>query len=375
LTNFGTTFMEDHFQKQLQERETDGLLRRLKPELIGIDFSSNDYLGIAKRNAFDIQKKWSKGAGGSRLLTGNSNFAEILEARIASFHGFPSALLFNSGYVANLGLFSAVANRNDIILLDEYAHASMIDGARLSNAKLWRFKHNDMKSLEEKLKRANGHVYLGVESVYSMTGEEVPLEQLVELTAQYGAALIVDEAHAVGVYGKKGEGRMAALNLQRKANAVVVPFGKAMGCHGAVVLGSPALRQYLLNFSRPLIYTTALPEQALQIIEQAYSQVELAVAQREIIQHLIEHFHRCIERLSFGRWSETKGAIQSMIIPDSDTIKRISEQLQQSGFNVYPILYPTVKKEEECIRFSLHAFNTTQEVDALFRALEKTSGL
>ena len=160
-------------------------------------------------------------------------------------------MIFNSGYQANIGLFAAVAQKGDTIISDELIHASMIDGIRLSYASRLRFKHNDIKDLEKQLKKAKGNIFIGIESVYSMDGNLAPLTKMARLAKKYKAHLIVDEAHATGVFGKQGSGLVCALGLEDQVFARMHTFGKALGCHGAIVLGSEILKKYLVNFARP----------------------------------------------------------------------------------------------------------------------------
>jgi len=212
---------DESISSELALRKTKGLLRQLPKENNLIDFCSNDYLGLARSKELadkvlsDLEKEQNAGGStGSRLITGNSSFAEELEAFIAEYHKAEAGLLFNSGYDANLGLLSAVPNRNDTVVHDELVHASIRDGIRLGLTKSYAFRHNDLSHLETQLKRAENSIFVVVESVYSMDGDLAPLKEICFLCKKYAAQLIVDEAHATGVFGKKGEGRVVALNLQ-----------------------------------------------------------------------------------------------------------------------------------------------------------------
>ena len=181
-------------------------------------------------------------------------------------HNADAGLIFNSGYDANLGLFSALPQRGETIIADELIHASIIDGARLSYANRYTFRHNDLQSLEDKLKQAKGNCYVVIESVYSMDGDTPPIAEILTLTEQYEANLIVDEAHAVGLYGFG----LIDQQFQDRVFARIVTFGKALGCHGAIVLGSNLLREYLINFARSFIYTTAASFHQMASIKMAY---------------------------------------------------------------------------------------------------------
>src|SRR5690606_18769580 len=188
------------------------------------------------------------------------------EDYIKEFHGSEAALIYNSGYDANIGFFSSVPQRGDIILYDELVHASIREGIRLSHARAFKFKHNDLQDLDSLLLKYNSkqdnldqrYIYVVTESVFSMDGDTALLEGLTNITDIQGAYLIVDEAHATGVFGKKGQGLVQHLDLQKRVFARIITFGKAMGAHGAVITGSKLLGDYLINFSRSFIYTTAL---------------------------------------------------------------------------------------------------------------------
>lgn len=254
--------VEKDITKKLAERKSSGTYRTLKPESNLIDFCSNDYLGFSRsaivkdkiNEEINNNRLVLNGSTGSRLISGNLAYTENLEKEISTLFKSEAGLLFNSGYDANLGLLSSLPQRGDTIITDEFIHASVIDGARLSYANRYTFKHNDVVSLEAKLKQAKGNCYVVIESVYSMDGDSPPILELLKLTEQYNAHLIVDEAHAVGLYYT---GIITQLKLEDRVFARIVTFGKALGCHGAIILGSNLLREYLINFARSFIYTTA----------------------------------------------------------------------------------------------------------------------
>ena len=229
--------VEEKMKQRLAERQQAGLLRVLPPPLDGLtDFCSNDYLGLA--HSLEQPSTQFAGATGSRLISGNTTAAEELEMTIAQFHGAEAALLFPSGYTANIGLLPAISTRHDTIIYDKLLHASLRDGIGLSQSKAYSFAHNDLTDLERKLQIAKGEKWVVVESVYSMDGDQAPLEAMAQLCESYDANLIVDEAHGTGVLGQRGEGLVSALGLENKVWARVHTFGKAMGSHGAAVLGS-----------------------------------------------------------------------------------------------------------------------------------------
>ena len=364
----------DYIKQQLVERQSAGNYRELKPEGELADFCSNDYLGFARSGALKdaIEAEITRyahaknGSTGSRLLAGNSLYAEALEAAVAAFHGFEAGLIYNSGYDANLGLFSCLPQRGDTIIIDELAHASVIDGARLSYANRYSFKHNDPESLQEKLKHAKGTVYIAVESIYSMDGDAAPLKVIAGIARQHGAHLIVDEAHATGVFGC---GLVEESGLQAQVFAKVVTFGKALGCHGAIVLGSDLLRRYLINFSRSFIYTTAAPFHQFAAIKMAYRLLQQPVPERELLHRNIRFFKEHF--INQANLILSNSAIQCLLLKSNDRAKALSGLLQADGFDVRPILSPTVAAGAERVRICLHSFNTITELEQLLLIINK----
>ncbi|RFZ86037.1 8-amino-7-oxononanoate synthase [Mucilaginibacter terrenus] len=346
------------------------MYRILKPENNLIDVCSNDYLGFARshkmRDAIlmevNAHVQSLNGSTGSRLLSGNTTYAEGLEKEIANWHNAEAGLLFNSGYDANIGLFSSVPQKGDTIICDELIHASIIDGARLSYANRYSFKHNDLESLEAKLKAAKGNCYVVIESVYSMDGDTPPILQIQELTAKYGANLIIDEAHAVGLYPR---GLIAELGVQDKVFARVVTFGKALGCHGAMVLGSETLRNFLVNFARSFIYTTAASFHQLASVKIAYQMLTTADVLIAPLKQNIATFKNGIAESKSFPLLPSSSAIQCIVLNSNEKAREVAGALQEAGFDARPILSPTVPKGLERIRICLHSFNTTQEIQLL----------
>ncbi len=358
---------EEFIKAKLDERLSNGTYRKLKPESALIDFCSNDYLGFARS---PVLKKWIEeeviankhalnGSTGSRLLSGNSAYTESLEQDIADFHQAEVGLIYNSGYDANLGLFSALPQRGDTIITDELIHASIIDGARLSHANRYTFRHNDLQSLEEKLKHASGNCYVVIESVYSMDGDTPPIKEILELTDKYKASLIVDEAHAVGLYGK---GLINQMGLESNIFARIVTFGKALGCHGAIILGSNLLREYLINFSRSFIYTTASSFHQIASIKMAYKLLPKSEGEIQKLQSNIHLFKQQIKTGPGYHLLPSDSIIQCLVVGSNENAKQMAQQLQNAGLDVRPILSPTVPKGTERLRICLHSFNTTNEL-------------
>lgn len=365
--------MKSHYQnieQKLSSRKSENAFRELKFNENLIDFCSNDYLGLASEKEIHVLDSVEQfGSTGSRLISGNYKQTIELENYLADFYKAESGLLFNSGYNANVGLFSCIAHRNDTIIYDELIHASIRDGIKLSNANSFSFKHNDVAALVEKIKKAKGNIYVAVESIYSMDGDEAPLVEMIELCKKFDAALIVDEAHATGVFGDKAEGLTVALGLENDVFARVVTFGKALGCHGAVVLGNKLLRDYLINYSRAFIYTTALPLTAVVTIKNAHLFLEKNLDRIEKLKENIKYFRESTLNFKLSTFNSIS-AIQCIVISGNDEVKNLAEKVQSEGFDVRPILSPTVPKGEERLRICLHAFNTKVQIDGLFKAIE-----
>ena len=373
-------------QQKLQQREEQNALRKLPIANDLIDFASNDYIGFAKNETIfhethqlllDKNIKIN-GATGSRLLSGNHELYKETEDYIAKFHYVESALIFNSGYDANIGFFSAVPQRNDIILYDELCHASIRDGIQMSNSKAYKFQHNDFEELEKLItkfqpitdNRQPTTVYIITESVFSMDGDSPSMEELTKLSEKYKAYLVVDEAHALGVFGEQGEGLLQSFGLQDKVFARIVTFGKGLGCHGAAVLGSYKLKSYLVNFARSFVYTTGLSPHSVATILQSYKQLKKEKEAIEKLKSNIIFFNQ--EKMRLGLkpiFVYSKSAIQCAIIPGNEKVKNIASQIQQKDFDVRPILSPTVPECQERLRVCLHSYNSENEITNVLNLL------
>ncbi|MEJ8755859.1 8-amino-7-oxononanoate synthase [Pontibacter sp. H259] len=364
-------------KKKLAERAAQGNLRALKTTTGLVDFCSNDYLGLARskklrkliRQEEDKYTSLPLGATGSRLLSGNHLLFEELESIIAAYHKGKAALLYNSGYMANVGLLSALPQRGDTVFYDEASHASMKDGLRLSFAKSYSFRHNDVADLQQKLKLATGQVYVIVESVYSMGGDKAPLEDLAILCEKHNAALIVDEAHALGLYGEKGEGLTVALGLQDKVFAQVITYGKAMGNHGAAIVAPNVLRDYLINYSRAFIYTTGLPTHNLIALKCAYSLLPELTKEREHVKQLARQLQENLNKIPSIMCPSSDSVILSVFTEDVAQLKPLALYLQQKSFDVRPVMSPTVPIGKERLRVIVHAYNTEEEIVGLVQAI------
>jgi 8-amino-7-oxononanoate synthase len=362
---------EDFLDKKSGERKLADALRTLIVNHNKTDFCSNDYLGIVKNKLIEksIPENLSHGSTGSRLLSGNYSLIEETENFIANFHEAESGLIFNSGYDANTGLLSCVPQKGDVIIYDQLSHASIRDGIRLSFATSFSFVHNDSNDLEKKLSSAasfHKNIFVVTESVFSMDGDKAPLTDISNLCEKYNAGLIVDEAHATGVIGEKGEGLVQHLHLQQKCFARIHTFGKACGCHGAVVLGSDRLKEYLINFSRQFIYSTSLPPSATAAVAASYNIFPSLNKERNRLNNLITFFQKESSRYTVLN-SDTP--IQVVIIPGNEEVKKVAFCLQENKLDVRAILYPTVPKGKERLRIVFHAFNTEVETQRLMELL------
>ena len=385
--------IEKHLFSIIEERKRQSLFRSLQTSNNLVDFCSNDYLGFSQKIEQNSENySFPSGATGSRLLAGNTQFIEDLEQEIADFHGAESGLIFNSGYDANVGLLSCIPQKNDILITDEIIHASMIDGARLSYAVRYKFKHNDVEDLEKKLallpifrektfdsnlksdengRSTSGATFIAVESVYSMDGDLANLAAIVNLSEKYGANLIVDEAHATGIFGKNGRGLVCELGLEDKVFARVITFGKALGCHGAIVLGSKNLRDYLINFARTFIYTTAAPMHTQESVRQAYQLLKSTDFSNKKLHHLIHFFKGQATQISDLELIPSLSAIQCIIVTGNEKCREMAMKLQNTGLDIRPIVSPTVPKGKERLRICLHEFNTEEEILRIFEVLKK----
>lgn len=361
----------DFLIKKLDERQNSGNLRQLPGQTGLLDFVSNDYLGLAQNKDlsqmirdFELADSPMIGGTGSRLLSGNHHYYQQTEDQLKTLFEAESVLVFNSGYHANQALVSSVAEKGDTIIYDLLSHVCLKEGAWLSKADTIAFRHNDLEDLEHKLRLAKGKKFVLTETVFSMDGDIAPLKEIVTLCEKYQAYLIVDEAHSTGSYGMGGAGLLHKLGLTSRVFARVYTFGKAMGVHGACVAGSKILIDYLINFARPFIYTTSLPPVSLIAIAQSFKYL---AAHPELQDELEKRIH--LFRNSFAD-SISETAIQPVLIGSNEKAREASLKLSKQGFDVRPILSPTVQRGSERLRISLHTFNTSDQIDQLTSALK-----
>ena len=368
--------------KSIHKRAQDNSLRELTIAKEGVDFYSNDYLGFANSESIfsDASKLCEKyklkknGATGSRLISGNHQLYQITEDFLAQYHQAEAALLFNSGYDANIGFFSSVPQKGDIIFYDELIHASIRDGISMSHAKAYKFQHNDIGDLQHRISRQeiseNTSVYIVTEAIFSMDGDFAPLLKMADFSVENNFYLVVDEAHSTGVFDLNGQGLVSQLKLQDKVFARIHTFGKAIGAHGAVVLGSSELKTYLINFARSFIYTTGLPPHALATVLAVFKKLEHNNSVLELLKVNIQCFKSELKIAKIDHYFiESESAIQCAIITGNDVVKKIASRFQEKGYLVKPILSPTVPKGKERLRFCLHSFNSKEEIKGIVQLL------
>lgn len=339
-----------HIQDSIEHLKSIGQFRELRNYEKGIDFFSNDYLGLGKSFIDCTHEDAHWGSTGSRLISGNHYYYDCLENFLSQWLK-KTALIFGSGYMANLGVLSSIPTRHDTILYDSLCHASLKDGIRLSLAKSYPFAHNDYEKLENLIKKSSGDIYVVVESVYSMDGDSPNPEILKSLVSKYGVYLIVDEAHSFGICGEEGKGWIQQNHLEEYTFLGIFPMGKAVGAYGAFVLAESVVIQYLINHARTFIYSTALPPALLYGIYQNLLKLRTAEKQRKHIKELSKYFDY--------QW------IYPLIVPGNEECKNYASVLQSHGILVKAILSPTVPVRKERIRIVLHATNTVEEVNLL----------
>lgn len=356
-------------EKKLNDRISNQTFRSLKCYKNGIDFFSNDYLGYSKNNELINRVKelnqtiTNLGSTGSRLISGNSKTLMEVEDYLANFYDSESALLFPSGFIANLALFSCIAQKGDTILYDELIHASIREAVRLSFAKTFSFKHLNYKDLENKIKKSEGEVYVVLEGLYSMDGDVPDANKLIELKNKYNFHLMFDEAHSGGIIGKNFKGFYENLPANFCFSRVHT-FGKAFGYHGAIITGSHFLKEYLVNFSKPFIYSTGIPEETAKIIQIIHQfHLKNSKIENEKLQTNILYYKKL-----FG--SEQNFPIQTLFIND---VKKVEQYLLNNNILVKAIFPPTVPENTERIRVVLHSYNTKEEIEKLYEMIKNCS--
>ncbi|MHB9026945.1 MAG: 8-amino-7-oxononanoate synthase [Armatimonadota bacterium] len=375
----------------LQQRKDEQLLRRLsmlagraparaitnvaEPALI--DFSSNDYLGLSAHPALicaaqEALTLYGVGAGSSRLMSGDLAVHHELEAAVADFKGTEAALVFNSGYQANLGILPALTDRHDAIFADTLSHASLLDGAILSRAKLIRFRHNDMGHLADLLREHRAgftRALLVTESVFSMDGDRAPLRELVALKERYNCRLLVDEAHATGVFGPRGRGCIEAEGLTGQVEFVMGTFSKALGGFGAFLASTQLVKDYLVNAARSFIYSTALPPAIIAADTAALYLLEDEPKLGEKLLLKAGRFRRALKREGWNTGGESQ--IVPVMVGESARALELSSRLAERGFRVLAVRPPTVPEGQARLRFSLCSAHNSTHLRQVLEALDE----
>ncbi len=361
----------------LDDLKQRGTYRTLRPAT-GIDFTSNDYLALAdcpriRETLIDaLRQGVPSGSGGSRLLRGNHPEHERLEVEAARFFEADRALLFGSGYAANTALFSTLPQTPDLVVYDEYVHASVHDGMRLGRAKFTPFAHNDTGAAEDVVRAwrtggGRGTPWLAVESIYSMEGDRAPLAELRAVAERTGAFLIIDEAHATGVFGSDGRG--LAAEFEGRDNIIVLHTGgKALGAGGALVTGPAVLCDFLVNRARPFIFATAPPPLLAVALLESLAILREEPERRSRLAALVGHARNGLRRLGL---EPPDSQILPVIIGESEPTLRIAGQLQAAGFDVRAIRPPTVPTGTARLRVSVTLHSDEASIDALIHAIDE----
>jgi 8-amino-7-oxononanoate synthase len=377
----------DFIDSELRFQDESGLLRYLFP-LAGsqrgiiktngkplVDFSSNDYLGLADHPALiegakKAMEKWGAGARASRLMSGDLEIHHRLESAIAALKGKEAGLLFGSGYLANTGIIPALCGKNDVIYSDRLNHASIVDGILLSKARFYRFRHNDLNHLEDLLKNHRSRyrrALIVVESVYSMDGDQASVSELLELRGRYGAMLMIDEAHAIGVFGTKGEGIISQTGAD-EVDVILGTFGKALGGYGAFVAVSNRMKQFLLNRARTFIFSTALPPAVIGANFAAVKLLDEEPERRSRVCELASELRQALKE-DLGLDTSSKSQIVPVMVGDSQSVLILAENLRDAGFFVKAIRPPTVPEGTARIRLSITANHSSKDVGQLLEAM------
>ncbi|MEW6482984.1 MAG: 8-amino-7-oxononanoate synthase [bacterium] len=339
-----------------------------------IDFSSNDYLGLSshprlKEACKNAVEQFGIGCCASRLLSGDYEIHHMLEEEIAKLKEKEKGLVFNSGYQANLGIISAICDRESLILADRFSHASIIDGAILSSAHLLRFKHNDIEHLESLLKKNKAkNIWVVTESVFSMDGDKAILSDIVSLKERYNFKLLVDEAHATGIFGRNGEGLVGEKGLSKKTELIMGTFSKALGGFGGYVVGDKEMIDFLINKARSFIYSTGLPPCIIAGNLEALKLLKEEPERRKVLLENAKYLRKRLLDSGFLITSETQ--IIPIILKEDERAIKASKYLCEGGFWALPIRPPTVLKNTSRIRLSLSFYHKKGVLDKLVDALK-----
>lgn len=376
----------EFIRHSLEHKARHGLLRQrlcIKPlndnqiQLDGktyLNFSSNDYLGLAQSQA--LARHWQQGidelgagSGASPLVTGYHQAHAELEQYIQALTGREAVLLFNSGFAANHALCQALMSDGGTIVADKLSHASLLDGALASDGRLLRFKHNDLAHLQQKLQQTQGDTLVVTEGVFSMDGDVAPITEIVSLAEKHQSWVMLDDAHGFGVFGESGAGSCELHQLnQQQVPVLMATFGKAIGTAGAFVAGSQQLIDFLVNSARHYIYSTAMPAHQARATLAALQLIKQQPERRQQLQQNIQHFRHLAKQHSLAL-TDSETAIQPVIIGDNQQSLNVSHKLKQQGLWVTAIRPPTVPKGTARLRITLNALHTPQQIETLVKAI------
>ncbi|MEB2298916.1 8-amino-7-oxononanoate synthase [Lysinibacillus xylanilyticus] len=381
--------MDQWFQQELQVIEEKGLTRKLRSFSNGNEtevimngkkfllFSSNNYLGLAtdyrlRKKASEGISKYGTGAGGSRLTTGNFDIHEQLESEIADFKKTEAAIVFSSGYLANIGVISSVMKAGDIIFSDAWNHASIIDGCRLSQAKTIVYEHADMVDLEQKLRQSHGDgkKLIVTDGVFSMDGDIAPLPEIVTLAKEYNAYIMIDDAHVTGVLGNDGRGTADYFGLKNEIDFTVGTLSKAIGAEGGFVATSSIAKNYLLNNARSFIFQTGLSPSAIEAAREGIAIIQNEPERREQLLNNAKYLRLKLEESGFVV-NEGETPIISLLIGDSREAVQFSERLMDEGVFIPAIRPPTVPKGSSRLRITVMATHTMEQLNTVINKIKK----
>jgi len=367
---------ERHLRRRLLTREGRQSARLTIDGRELVNFGSNDYLALAAdprlgRAVSEALEREGWGSGASPLITGHALLHRQLEERLAAFEGTEAALLFPSGYAANVGAVAALVGPGDAVFTDRKNHASLLDGCRLSRADVRVYPHNDCRRLDALLARSASYRrrLIVTDSLFSMDGDLAPLGELAALAEQYGAMLLVDEAHATGVFGPHGRGAAEYLGVEDRVDVRVGTLSKALGCAGGFVAGSRSLIEWLVNRARPYVFSTAGPA---ALAAAAMAAMDIVVNEPERRRQLLVRAEGLRKELASMGWNvgASAGQIIPVIVGEADRAVRLSVRLRDEGFFVPAIRPPTVPEGEACLRISLTAGHTEEMIAALAAAMQ-----
>jgi len=382
----------DWAAKELEELKLKNLYRKFRvlEELKGTRakvqgreitlFCGNDYLGLSQHprliEAFQrVSNEWGVGSGSARLISGTSKWHEALEKRIADFLGKERALLFSSGYLANLGVLSSLAGSDDLIILDKLSHASLVDAAHLSKATLRIYPHGNLEYLENIIKKAKvRRIWIVTDSLFSMDGDLAPLPELVELKNRYGAYLVIDEAHATGVFGSTGKGVSEHFGVSDAIDVHIGTLSKALGVFGGFVAGSNELIEYLINHARTFLFDTALPAPVCAAALQAFDLIERESVLRSQLWGRVEQLRKGLKGIG-APILESRSPIIPVVFGDELKTLEAAEFLLKEGFLIPAVRYPTVPRGKARLRVTVSSIHSEEDIDRLIFAFKSLVSL